>query len=157
MRAMPQRRGWWVRALDSDLAFSFFSSPGAMAATFTAASLILAAATASWISPHHPLDLASLDLLDAELPPAWVPGGTWRFVLGTDNLGRDVLSAILFGLRTSLLVGFASIAFAMIVGVSLGLASGLLRGWPDSLIMRIADIQLSFPAILIALLISTLR
>ena len=131
MRAISQGRGWWARALDSDLAFNFFSSPGAMVATFTTALLILAAATASWISPHHPLDLASLDLLDAELPPAWVPGGTWRFVLGTDNQGRDVLSAILYGLRTSLLVGFASIAFAMIVGVSLGLASGLLRGWAE--------------------------
>ncbi len=154
MRAISQRRGRWARMLDSDLAFNFFSSPGAMVATVTTALLILAAATASWISPHHPLDLASLDLMDAELPPAWVSGGTWRFVLGTDNQGRDVLSAILYGLRTSLLVGFASIAFAMIVGVSLGLVSGLLRGWADSLIMRVADIQLSFPAILIALLIS---
>jgi peptide/nickel transport system permease protein len=118
--AISQRRGWWTRLLDSDLAFNFFSSPSAMVAAVTTALLILAAATAAWISPHHPMDLASLDLLNAELPPAWVSGGTWRFVLGTDNQGRDVLSAILYGLRTSLFVGFTSIAFAMLVGVSLG-------------------------------------
>jgi peptide/nickel transport system permease protein len=154
MNVATHARGWWARTLDSDLALNFLSSPGAMVAAFVTAVLVLAAATAPWISPHHPLDLASLDLLNAELPPAWRPGGNWSFVLGTDNQGRDVLSAILYGLRTSLLVGFASIAFAMLLGVSLGLAAGFLRGWVDSVIMRIADIQLTFPAILIALLIS---
>lgn len=154
MSAVPGARGWWARTLDSDLAFNFLSSPGAIVAAFTAALLVATAATAAWISPHHPLDLASLDLLNAELPPAWLPQGSWTFALGTDNQGRDVLSSILYGLRTSLLVGIASIAFAIVVGVSLGLASGFLRGWVDSVIMRIADVQLSFPAILIALLIS---
>ena len=154
MNALPNVRGWWIRTLDSDLAMNFLSSPGAIVAAFMTTLLIAAAVMASWISPHHPLDLASLDLLNAELPPAWLPRGSWSFALGTDNQGRDVLSAILYGLRISLLVGFASVAFAMLVGVSLGLAAGFLRGWIDSLIMRIADVQLSFPAILIALLIS---
>jgi len=154
MSAATHPRGWWARTLDSDLALNFLGSPGAVVAAVVTALLVASAATAAWISPHHPLDLASLDLLNAELPPAWLPGGSWSFALGTDNQGRDVLSAILYGLRTSLLVGFASIAFAMLIGVSLGLAAGFMRGWIDSVIMRIADIQLTFPAILIALLIS---
>ena len=150
----PVRLGWWTRVLHSDLALDFQSSPATVLAAFVTVLLIAAAVTAPWIAPHHPFDLASLDLLNAELPPAWLPEGSWSFVLGTDNQGRDVLSSILYGLRTSLLVGFASVAFATLLGVSLGLTAGYIRGWVDPLIMRIADVQLSFPAILIALLIS---
>ena len=108
---------------------------------------------APWIAPHNPFDLASLDLLDAFTPPAWQAGGKAAYLLGTDNQGRDVLSAILYGARISLAVGVAAVLFAMVLGVTLGLISGYVGGRLDALIMRIADVQLSFPAILIALLI----
>jgi peptide/nickel transport system permease protein len=142
------------RALDSDFAASFRSSRVTMAAAVISMLLIAAAALAPWIAPQNPFDLASLDLLNAELPPAWIKGSEPGFLLGTDNQGRDVLSAILYGLRISLVVGVASVVAAMIVGVSLGLTAGMAGGWVDALIMRIADIKLSFPAILIALLIN---
>ena len=103
----PIRLGWWTRVLHSDLALDFQSSPATVLAAFVTVLLIAAAVTAPWIAPHHPFDLASLDLLNAELPPAWLPEGSWSFVLGTDNQGRDILSSILYGLRTSVLVGFA--------------------------------------------------
>jgi peptide/nickel transport system permease protein len=115
--------------------------------------LIAAAVLAPWVSPHNPLDLATVDLLDAELPPAWADGGQAAFLLGTDNQGRDVLSSVVYGLRISLLVGVASVAFAMVLGTAFGLVSGYVGGWVDAAIMRVADVQLSFPAILIALLI----
>ena len=106
------------------------------------------------VAPQNPFDPASLNLLDAFTAPVWSEGGTWRFWLGTDDQGRDIFSAILYGLRVSLLVGFASVLFAMVVGVTLGLIAGYVGGYVDSIIMRIADVQLSFPAILIALLIN---
>jgi peptide/nickel transport system permease protein len=109
---------------------------------------------APWIAPHDPFDLASLDLLVAFTRPAWLAGGRSAYLLGTDNQGRDVLSAILYGARISLAVGFAAVLFAMVLGVTLGLLSGYIGGRLDALLMRIADVQLSFPAILIALLIN---
>ena len=117
---------------------------------------ISACLLAPWVAPHQVFDVQTLNLMDAFAPPAWTPDGTARFPLGTDDQGRDVLSTILFGSRVSLLVGFASIILAMILGVGLGLISGYVGGKVDSVIMRIADIQLSFPAILIALLIDGL-
>ena len=105
------------------------------------------------ITPQDPFDPAQLDLLDAFTPPAWAPGGDWRFVLGTDDQGRDLYSAMLYGARISLLVGVASVLLAALVGVPLGLVAGYAGGAVDAAIMRIADVQISFPAILIALLI----
>lgn len=105
------------------------------------------------MAPHNPFDLASLNIMDANTPPAWEADGNSAFVLGTDDQGRDILSAILYGSRVSLLVGFASVLFAMVLGVTLGLISGYAGGRVDSIIMRIADVQLLFPAILVALLI----
>jgi peptide/nickel transport system permease protein len=141
------------RAIDSDLLWSLQRAPVAIAAAAIAATLIIAAALAPWISPHDPFDLASLSLLDASDPPAWVEGGNWSYPLGTDNQGRDVLSAILYGARLSLLVGVSAVVAALLLGVSLGLVAGWRGGVLDAVIMRIADVQLSFPAILIALLI----
>jgi peptide/nickel transport system permease protein len=117
-------------------------------------SIVLSAILAPWIAPHNPFDVATLDLMNSELPPAWMEGGDWQFFLGTDSHARDVFSAILYGSRISLLVGFASVIFAMVVGVSLGLISGYIGGFLDSIIMRIADMMLTFPAILIAILIN---
>lgn len=105
------------------------------------------------IAPYNPFDLASLDLMDGLTPPAWTEEGSSRFLLGTDDQGRDLLSTIMHGSRISLAVGFASVAFAAILGIGLGLISGYVGGMTDTIIMRIADIQLTFPSILIALLV----
>lgn len=138
---------------DSDLLWSFRHSPVAIVAAAVALTIIVAAVLAPWIAPHDPFDLASLSLLDASNPPAWIEGGNWGYPLGTDNQGRDVLSAILYGARLSLLVGVSSVILAVLLGVTLGLVAGWRGGVTETIIMRIADVQLSFPAILIALLI----
>jgi len=106
-----------------------------------------------WISPQNPFDAAALDLNAAFKPPAWLAGGERAFPLGSDNQGRDILSTIMHGARISLGIGLAAVAFALVLGVTLGLVSGYFGGKLDAVIMRIADVQLSFPAILIALLI----
>lgn len=118
--------------------------------------LVLAATLAPWIAPQNPYDLAQLSLLDSRLAPlARSSAGAIRW-LGTDDQGRDMLSAILYGLRTSLAVGLASTALAFAIGVSLGLAAAWYAGWVDALVMRLADLQLSFPSILIALVLLAL-
>jgi peptide/nickel transport system permease protein len=111
---------------------------------------------APWVAPHNPFDLASVSLLNAFSPPVWEEGGNPIYPLGTDDQGRDILSTILYGARISLGVGLASVALALLLGVGLGLVAGYVGGRVDALIMRVADVQLSFPAILIALLIDGL-
>ncbi len=140
-------------AWKSDILYSFRRDPVAVASTIALLICLGAAFFAPWVAPHNPFDLKTLNLQDALTPPAWEEGGRPGFLLGTDDQGRDVLSAIMFGARISLLVGLASVAFAMILGVTLGLVAGYVGGRLDAVIMRIADVQLSFPAILIALLI----
>lgn len=142
------------RAVDNDVTYSFTRSPLTIVAAVVTAAMFLAALFAPWIAPQNPFDPRALNLLDAFTAPVWSDGGTWQFWLGSDDQGRDIFSAILYGLRVSLLVGFASVAFSMILGVGLGLIAGYVGGFVDSVIMRIADVQLSFPAILIALLIN---
>jgi peptide/nickel transport system permease protein len=115
--------------------------------------LIAGSVLAPWIAPYNPFDLAQIDLMEASTPPAWEPGGTSKFLLGTDNQGRDILSAILYGMRLSLTVGTLSIVLAATIGITVGLLAGYAGGFIDQALMRIADIQLSFPAILIALTI----
>ncbi len=141
------------RFFDSDLFYNFSHSPVTMVAAVVAIVMILAALLAPWIAPHNPFDPAQIDLMAANTPPVWQSGGSAIYPLGTDDQGRDLLSTILFGSRVSLYVGFASVAFAMVLGVVLGLVAGYVGGFVDALIMRIAEVQLSFPAILIALLI----
>ncbi|CAM3908007.1 ABC transporter permease [Bordetella tumbae] len=143
----------FARAADSDLWYSFKRTPSAVISAVITLVIVIGALCAPIIAPHNPFDLASLNIMDANTPPAWNPDGTADFLLGTDDQGRDILSAILYGSRVSLFVGFASVLFSMVLGVSLGLISGYVGGRVDSIIMRIADVQLSFPAILIALLI----
>lgn len=146
--------GTMRRALDSDLWYSFSHSPIVILSAVVTLLIILSAVFAPWVAPHNPFDLASIDIMDASLPPFWDEfEGDIRFLLGTDDQGRDVLSTILYGARISLIVGFASVAFSVVLGVGLGLISGYVGGRTDVIIMRIADVQLSFPAILIALLI----
>lgn len=141
------------RAFDSDLAYSFFRSPTAFPSAIVAAICIGAALLAPWLAPHNPFDLASLNLLDSFTSPAWTEEGNPAYLLGTDDQGRDVLSAIMYGARISLLVGFCAVVFSTVLGVALGLIAGYLGGLTDAVLMRIADIQLTFPTILIALLI----
>jgi peptide/nickel transport system permease protein len=151
--AAPGWRGWLAAAWDGDVAWSFRRSPVAIASGLVLALCLAGALLAPWIAPHNPFDLRTLDLKDALLPPAWQDGGQAGYALGTDDQGRDVLSAIMFGARISLLVGLASVALAVVTGVALGLVAGYVGGRVDAFIMRVADVQLSFPAILIALLI----
>ncbi len=141
------------RFFDADVWHSFRSSPVAMAAAAVAALCVFCAAFAPWVAPHDPFDLASLELADSRLPPAWEAEGKPKYLLGTDDQGRDILSALMYGARISLLVGLASVVLSVIVGVSLGLLSGFIGGRVDAFIMRVCDVMLSFPAILIALLI----
>ena len=141
------------RLLDSDIFYSFRRSPLTSVAAATTLVCVVAAVFAGWLAPHHPFDLKTLDLLDAFTPPAWAERGNPAYLLGTDDQGRDVLSAIMYGSRVSLMVGFFAVMLAMTIGIALGLLSGYVGGKVDAFIMRVADVQLSFPAILIALLI----
>jgi peptide/nickel transport system permease protein len=147
------QRHWLLRLIDSDIVFSFWQSKITVLAAFVALMIVLGAALAPWIAPHDPFDLKTLSLLDAHTPPAWAKDGDPRFLLGTDDQGRDVLSTILYGARLSLAVGLMSVAFAAMLGIAVGLLAGYFGGFIDTLIMRIADVQLTFPAILIALLV----
>ncbi len=153
MAAVAKILDSWNRFFDTDLFYSFRQSPVTVSAAVVTVVMALAALFAPWIAPYDPFDVATLNLLDNELPPVWLEGGDWRFLLGTDTQGRDIVSTILYGLRISLLVGLASVLFAMILGISLGLISGYVGGATDAIIMRIADIKLTFPAILVALLV----
>lgn len=129
-------------------------SPKALVSALVAGLLILSAAFAPLIAPHDPFALGSFNLMDSELPPIWIDGGDARFLLGTDTQGRDVLSAILYGMRVSLIVGFAAVAISASIGTLIGLIAGFRGGWLDAVLMRFADVILSFPTILIALLVS---
>ncbi len=153
MSTAPAPASRLARFADSDIWHSFKSNPVAIVAAVVAFVLIVGALFAPILSPHRPFDLATLELNDSLKPPFWVEGGVSKFLLGTDDQGRDVFSTILYGSRVSLLVGLASVVFAMVLGISLGLFSGYVGGRFDAFIMRVADVQLSFPSILIALLV----
>jgi peptide/nickel transport system permease protein len=145
---------WFRRAWHSDVGYSFRTSPVALGAALVAFACVFCAVFANVVAPHHPFDLATLELSDAFLPPAWVEGGNPKYFLGTDDQGRDILSALMYGARISLLVGLASVMLSVLIGVSLGLLAGFLGGRTDAFIMRVCDVILSFPAILVALLIA---
>jgi peptide/nickel transport system permease protein len=142
------------RWLDSDVGHSFRSSPTAMVAALIAFICLFCALFAPWVAPHNPFDLATLELSNARLPPAWMEGGSAQFLLGTEDQGRDILSALMYGARISLAVGVTSVVLSVLIGVSLGLLAGYLGGWTDTVLMRLCDVMLSFPPILIALLIA---
>jgi peptide/nickel transport system permease protein len=139
--------------LDSDLVYQFRRSPLAVISALIILICAIAVAFAPLIAPHDPFDLASLNLMDSLLPPAFLSGGNAAYPLGTDDQGRDVASALLYGMRISLVVGVCAIAFAFAFGVAVGLVAGYTGGIADAVLMRIADIQLTFPAILIALIV----
>ncbi len=131
----------------------FAESKLALLGLATLATVILIALVAPWISPQNPYDLAQLDVMDSKLPPGDQSASGKTYALGTDDQGRDMLSGIFYGLRISLLVGVASTVVALSIGLALGLMAAFFGGWVDSLIMRVVDIQLSFPAILLALIL----
>jgi peptide/nickel transport system permease protein len=142
------------RWFDSDIGYSFRTSPVAIAAAIVGAICLFCAVFAPWIAPHNPYDLSTLELSDARLPPAWYPEGSSKYLLGTDEQGRDIVSTLMYGARISLVVGVASVLLSMLVGVTLGLIAGFRGGWVDAFLMRLCDVMLSFPAILVALLIA---
>ncbi|MDX0583739.1 ABC transporter permease subunit [Sinorhizobium medicae] len=143
------------RIRKSDLWWSFTHSKTAMFSAALLGILILTALFAPLIAPQNPYDGAALDMWKAELPPLWEEGGEWPFLLGTDTQGRDMLSAILYGTRISIIIGIASVALSLLIGMSAGLISGFFGGFIDNLLMRIGDITLSIPTILVAILVST--
>jgi peptide/nickel transport system permease protein len=143
-----------ARWLDSDVGHSFRTSPVAMVAALIAFVCVFCSLFAGWVAPHNPFDLTTLELGDARLPPAWMAEGRARYLLGTDDQGRDILSALIYGARISLAVGLISVLLSVVVGVALGLIAGFFGGVIDAFLMRVCDVMLSFPAILVALLIA---
>jgi peptide/nickel transport system permease protein len=142
-----------ARMLDSDLWHNFLGQKLVMVAASVTVLMCLVALLAPWIAPHNPYDLKTLSLMDANTPPRWMENADPRFLLGTDNLGRDIFSIILHGMRASIGIGILSVLLAMSIGITLGLVAGYFGGRVDSLIMRAADVQLTFPAILTALMV----
>jgi len=151
MSALQNRVRRWF---ESDLGYSLRRSPLAMLAAVIALLCLGCASFAGWVAPQDPFNLTALELADARLPPVWIEGGSAKYLLGTDDQGRDILSALIFGARISLVVGLTSVVFSTLIGVALGLVAGFAGGWVDALLMRLCDVMLSFPAILVALLIA---
>src|ERR1700688_3870758 len=151
-RFAPRR--WFSRAIGSDVFYSFRRSRLTMVAAAVTLLFFLLAIFASVLSVQNPFDPAQLQLMNSRIAPLWTADGQSPFLLGTDEQGRDVLSAILYGLRISLIVGILGVVFSGALGIALGLIAGYFGGAIDALIMRIADVQLTFPAILIALLVN---
>ncbi len=152
-RATPS---WIARLRETDLWWSFWHHPSAVMAAALLLLLVASAFLAPWMVVQNPYDLASLDLLNAEIPPIWTDGGQWPFLLGTDTQGRDLLSAVLYGSRASIIIGAASVVVSLVVGAILGLIAGYYGKWADSLLMRTGDVLLSMPTMLIAILVSAL-
>lgn len=153
--AQTPRPGLLARLRKSDLWYSFTHSKTAMFAAAMLAILILTAVFAPLLAPQNPYDPAQLDMWKSELPPIWDQYGEWPYILGTDTQGRDMLSAILYGTRISVVIGVASVFLSLLVGLSMGLVAGYFGGITDNLLMRIGDVLLSIPTILIAILVST--
>ena len=143
-----------ARWFDSDVGYSFRTSPMAIVAATIAFICVFCSVFATWVAPHNPFDLTTLVLSDARLPPAWQAEGSSKYLLGTDDQGRDILSVLIYGARISLVVGVVSVILSVVIGVALGLLAGFRGGWIDTFLMRLCDVMLSFPAILVALLIA---
>jgi peptide/nickel transport system permease protein len=141
------------RFLDSDFVYSFNRSPVAIFSALVVLMVVVGAVFAPWLAPSNPFDLASLSLMDSFQPPVFEADGSMVHLLGTDDQGRDVLSSIMYGTRISLTVGLLAIALSLTVGMTVGLIAGYVGGTLDAVLMRITDVQLTFPAILIALLV----
>jgi peptide/nickel transport system permease protein len=146
-------KAWRRIKIENEFIYLFLGNRVAQLAALVALTCILGAVLAPLIAPSNPYDLATFDILDSFTPPAWSEGGNPQFFIGTDDQGRDLLSSIMYGMRLSLIIGVLSVTFAAIFGTAIGVAAGYLGGRFDTIVMRIADVQLSLPAILTALLV----
>jgi peptide/nickel transport system permease protein len=146
-------KAWRRIKIENEFIYLFLGNSVAQLAALVALTCILGAVLAPLIAPSNPYDLATFDILDSFTPPAWSEGGNPQFFIGTDDQGRDLLSSIMYGMRLSLIIGVLSVTFAAIFGTAIGVAAGYLGGRFDTIVMRIADVQLSLPAILTALLV----
>jgi len=153
MTAPSKAPGRVKRFFAGDVWHSFTHSPVAMVSALIALVCLVCSLGANFIAPHDTQDLAKIELIDARLPPSWAAEGKPTYLLGTDDQGRDILSALMFGTRISLIVGVASVIVSMVLGVGLGLLAGFVGGRTDAFIMRVCDVMLSFPSILVALLV----
>ena len=151
--AVPRKPSWLRAVRDSDIVYSFLRSNVTIAAAAVTLLIVIAALLAPVLAPQDPYDLRQLSIIDSHIPPVWQKDGDARFLLGSDDQGRDVFSTILYGSRQSIAIGLMATLFAGLLGISLGLIAGYAGGSIDSIIMRAADIQSTFPAILIAMLI----
>ena len=143
----------YQKLYDTDVGYSFFNSKVAIFSFILFLIIVFCSLFAEFVSPYDPFDPLNISLMDAFIPPIWSEGGDVRFILGTDQQGRDMLSTIIYGSRISLIVGFASIIFAMVLGVFLGVTAGYLGGKYEIIVMRLTDVQLTIPSILMALLV----
>ncbi|MDI4638437.1 MULTISPECIES: ABC transporter permease [Halomonadaceae] len=148
--------GRWARFRDSYLLYSFKRDLVAQVSLVLFAMLIFAAVFAPWLAPANPYDLAQIDIMASELPPFWIDGADPQYLMGTDAQGRDLLSTILYGLRVSLIIGFGAVLMQAAIGVSFGLMAGYLGGRVDAFLMRLADIQLSFSTLMVAIIVGAL-
>ncbi|MFE8070265.1 ABC transporter permease [Marinobacteraceae bacterium S3BR75-40.1] len=146
----------WSRFRESYLWYSFKRDKVAIASFLVFLAIVLAAIFAPWLAPTDPYDLATINIMNSELPPAWLDGSDPQFPLGTDSQGRDLLSTILYGTRVSLLIGFGAVILQSALGILFGLLAGYLGGRVDSILMRIADVQLSFSTLMVAIIVGAI-
>ena len=146
----------WERFRDSYLLYSFKRDLIAQTSLLIFVVMVLAALLAPWLAPADPYDLAQIDILASELPPFWIDGADPQYLMGTDSQGRDLLSTILYGMRVSLVIGFGAVALQATLGVCFGLLAGYLGGRVDAFLMRLADIQLSFSTLMVAIVVGAL-
>lgn len=146
----------WQRFKSSDFVYYFKKDKVAITSFIIFAFILLMAISSPVIAPTNPYDLTSIDIMDSELPPAWMEDGDKRFLLGTDEQGRDILSTILYGSRLSLTIGFLAVGLQLVLGIIIGLSAGYFGGKIDSFLMRFADVQLSFSTMMVAIIVSAI-
>ncbi len=148
-RAEPSR---WSKIVNSNMGYSFRRNPVAVVSLIIFALIAIAAFFAPLIAPYDPYDPAQINIMNSEYPPAWIDGALPEFVLGTDDQGRDLWSTILYGTRLSLIIGICAVALQAFLGITIGLLAGYIGGRLDNLLMRLADIQLSFSTLMVAII-----
>ncbi len=144
----------WQRFRDSELLYCFKRDPVAYVSFIFFTLFMLCSLFAPLISPYDPYDTTTIDIMDSEIPPAWMEEGSGRFLLGTDNQGRDLFSTMIYGLRTSMVIGIGAVAFQAILGIMVGLMAGYFGGKTDAFLMRVADVQFSIPYLIVAIITS---